>query len=425
MASTIKFSHDAMRAQNGHIDREHGEPKNKEIDPERTKLNYSFPMEHAGLKPFQYYKKLIGEKYLYGRGTKREKDAVTGFGWIVTLPSELAGSQQKERAFFEGVFNFIAEPYGRENVINNSVHYDEGGLPHIHVIVCPVTKLDHDVVQYKTRRTKQAVKLASGRYEYKHIHVDAKGKPVDENNPDTWVKLNNYARMSDYYNEKVDCNSVLNPIELRNFHQDLQNYLFHNSIEGKIITGKTGTNFTVQELKDFTAKTGLTINDVREMMVDNTSLLQSFVERVDRVTQLEEILQKKDVTIESMKEELLSKERSIDRTDRSAELAAKDEKIRELSRDISEKDQELSKATLRTAEMEKKLAEKEQFIEAILKDLQHAQARVTELEKQNDVVLSQSNKTTGWGTENSGWGKETSGWGTRTHSIDIDEEKTW
>ena len=88
MASTMKFTHAAMSDQNGHVDREHDQPSNKQIDPKRTHLNYSFPMDHGDLKPFEYYKQLVGEKYLYGRGTRREKEAITGFGWIVTLPKE-------------------------------------------------------------------------------------------------------------------------------------------------------------------------------------------------------------------------------------------------------------------------------------------------------------------------------------------------
>lgn len=425
MASTMKFTHAAMSDQNGHVDREHDQPSNKQIDPKRTHLNYSFPMDHGDLKPFEYYKQLVGEKYLYGRGTRREKEAITGFGWIVTLPKELEGNPEKERAFFEGAYNFIADRYGRENVINNSVHYDEGGLPHLHVIVCPVTRLDHDVVQYKTKRTKQAVKLASGRYEYKYIHVDKNGKQVDENNPDTWVKLNNYARMSDYYDEKVDCNSVLNPIELRNFHKDLQNYLTENGIEGKVITGKTGTNFTVKELKEFTAKTGLHLDEVKDMMQDNKSLLQSFVEKDARVVQLEEAVHQKDAVIEALKEEILSRDKAIDRMDRSEEIShKKDEQIRDLTHTISEKDQELSRAADRNAELEKKLAEMEKTIEAKQGELERAQSRVEELEKQKTVEVSQTDRTQGWGQSTSSWGdRSQSGWGTKTTSIE--EEKTW
>ena len=425
MASTKKFTHDAMSDQNGHVDREHDHPSNTDIDPERTHLNYSFSMSHDGMKPFQYYKQRIGEVYMYGRGTKREKEAVTGCGWIITLPKEIYGDPEKEKAFFKGVYDFIANRYGEENIINNSVHYDEGGLPHIHVIFSPVTKLDHDVVQYKTKRTKQAVKLESGRYEYKYIHVDKNSRPVDENNPETWIKLNNYARMTEYYDEKVDCNTVLNPIELRHFHPDLQQYLTENHIEGKVVTGKTGTNFTVKELKEFTAKTGLHLDEVKDMMQDDKSLLQSFVEKDARVIQLEESLHQKDAVIEALKEEILSRDKAIDRMDRSEEIShKKDEQIRDLTHTISEKDQELSKASERNTELEKKLADMEKTLEAKQGELERTQARVEELETQKPVEVSQTDKTQGWGQSTSSWGdKSQSGWGTKTTSIE--EEKTW
>lgn len=425
MASTKKFTHSAMSDQNGHVDREHDQPSNTDIDPERTHLNYSFPMSHDGIKPYQYYKQRIGEVYMYGRGSRREKEAVTGCGWIVTLPKEIYGDSEKEKAFFKGVYEFIENRYGKENIINNSVHYDEGGLPHIHVIFSPVTKLDHEVVQYKTKRTNQAVKLESGRYEYKYIHVDKNGRPVDEKNPDTWVKLNNYARMSDYYDEKVDCNSVLNKIELRNFHPDLQKYLTENGIEGKVVTGKTGTNFTVKELKEFTAKTGLHLDEVKEMMQDDKSLLQSFVEKDARVVQLEEAVHQKDAVIEALKEEILSRDKTIDRMDRSEEIShKKDEQIRDLTHTISEKNKELARATDRNAELEKKLAEMEKTIEAKQGELERAQSRVEELEKQKTVEVSQTDRTQGWGQSTSSWGdRSQSGWGTKTTSIE--EEKTW
>ena len=425
MASSMKFTHDAICNQNGHIDREHDNPSNAEIDPERTHLNYSFPMTYDGKRPFEYYKQRVGEVYMYGRGTKREKEAITGCGWIVTLPKELYGDPVKERAFFQGCYDFIADRYGRENIINNAVHYDEGGLPHIHVIFSPVTKLDHDMVQFKTKRTTQAVKLESGRWEYKHIHVDTNGKPVNENDPTTWVPLNNYARMSDYYDEKVDCNSVLNKIELRNFHPDLQKYLTEHGIEGKVVTGKTGTNFTVKELKEFTAKTGMYLDEVKDMMQDDKSLLESFVESDAKVSKLEELLHEKDVVIESLQKEILSRDIAMDRMDRSDEISHKDEQIQSLSHSPSAKTQELSQATDRNAELERKLAEMEKSIEAKQAELDRAKTRVEELEKEKTVESSQSDRTQGWGQSSSSWGDKSqqSGWGTKSTSFE--EEKTW
>lgn len=347
MASTKKFTHDAMSSQNGHIDREHDSPKNPDIDPKRTHLNYSFPTIHDDQKPFEYYKNRISEVYMYGRyghGTeKREKAAITGCGWIVTLPKELYGSPEKEKAFFQGVYDFISSRYGEENIINNSVHYDEGGLPHIHVIFAPITTLNPDLVQYKTRRTKQAIKLPSGRYEYRFIHVDKNGKAAKEDDPSTWVRINNYDHKTERYKDnpfKVDCNSVINPIELKHFHPDLQQYLTDHGIEGKVVTGKTGTNFSVKELKDFTKKTGLRIDDVKAMLQDGESILQAFAESQEKIVHLTQELHEKSQKIESLSMDLSTKKTEIKALNQSIEKMKT--QITELKKSVETKKQESS-----------------------------------------------------------------------------------
>lgn len=389
MASVTKLTHAAICNQNGHIDREHANPKNTDIDPERTHLNYSFPMLHDGTRPFEYYKQRIGEVYLYGRGSQREKESITGCSWVVSLPKELCGDAAKEKAFFQGTYDFISERYGKENIINNAVHYDEAGLPHIHVIFTPVTKLDHDIVRYKTKRTQHAEKIASGRYEYTYIHVDKNGKPADENNPETWVKLNNYARMSDYYDEKIDCNSVLNKIELKKFHSDLQQYLCDHGIEGKVLTGKTGTNFTVKELKEFTSTTGLHLDEVKEMMQENQSLLQSYVEKDAHTIQINQLLHEKDAIIQSLQDKLLEKDCKLD----------------QLTQSDFEKAQKIAQLTKNTSDLEKKISEMERSM---------AEIKSTELLRQNPDQT--------WGHASRGKNSQ-SGWNGKTNIYD--EEKTW
>ena len=279
MASIEKFTHDAICSQHRHIDRQCRSPSNKDIDTARTHLNYSFQMDHNGLSPFNYYKQLIDAKYLYGRGTQRERTAITGCGWVVTLPQELRGNPDQEHAFFQGVFDFICERYGERNIINNAVHYDEGGMPHIHVLFVPVTALDHEVVQHKTKKTDHAVRLESGRYEFSYkFLLDEQGEKI---------KIKNYSKKTDSYDEKIDANTVINKAELQHFHTDLQQYLIQHGIAGKVVTGKTGTNFSVKELKEFTASTGLHLNEVRELQ-QGESILQNIVDHDQQITKLEE-----------------------------------------------------------------------------------------------------------------------------------------
>lgn len=394
MASIKKFTHDAMSDQNRHITREHEKPGNRDIDPEKSHLNYSFPMEYDGKKPFQYYKQRIGEVYQFGRGTKREKKTITGCGWIVTLPKELYGDRNKEKIFFQGVYNFIADRYGRENIISNAVHYDEAGLPHIHIIFIPITKLDHNFVQFKTKQTKNGIQLASGRWEYKHIHVDRTGKPVDENDPSTWIKLNNYAKMSDYYDEKIDCNSVINAIELKHFHKDLQAYLTSRGIEGTVITGNTGTNYSVKELKTFTQNTGLHLDNVRNLQTEK-SILESYIKCQQKITELEQVLREKDLTIDALQDEIIASYSSSELLHKEQELSISNDYATALEEKISSLEKNLN---------EKKVA------------LENAKNRIRELEAEKITTTEHE-----WGHQKATWGeKSQSDWG---KNITINEKE--
>ncbi len=326
MASLDKFNNDAMCNILRHNQRMISSSNNGDIDPDRTKMNYSFPLDHNGLTDYKYYQKVLGESYLYGRGTKREADAITGCGWVVTLPSELYGFPDKEKAFFKGCFDFISNRYGIENIVNNAIHYDEAGLPHIHVVFCPVTELNHDIAQHKTVRTKQYMRLNSGRYEPKYnFRLDAAGEKI---------KLKNYARLTDYYDKKIDSNTVVNPSELKHFGPDLQQYLDSHGIEGKVVNGSTsslGVNFSVKELKEFTKNTGLKLNDVKEILNDKT-LVESLVEKNEKIAQLENLIRDMDF---SFHEKISELQKNL--IDKNHELKEAHEKIKELERAQTER----------------------------------------------------------------------------------------
>lgn len=385
MASIQKFTHSAMSKMLRHNDRTVKDPSNTSIDKNRSHLNYSFPLSHGESSDYEYYKHLAGEKYLYGRGSAREENAITGCGWVVTLPKELLGQPEKEAAFFNGVFSFISERYGKENILNNAVHYDEAGLPHIHVIFCPVTKLDHDIVHFKTKKTTKVEKLASGRYEYTYrFKYDESGEKIP---------LKNYAKMSDYYDEKIDCNSVMNKVELRNFHPDLQHYLQAHGIEGAVITGKTGgVNFSVRELKEFTEKTGLHLDDVKDIQ-KGKSLLESYIEQNTKIQNLEQMILEKDTQLEMLQHETI------------------------------EKDQALTQTNQYTQFIEKKLSELEQKLNEKQNELDLAKKRILELEKEKIIHSTKTDSNSGWGHASSGWGEHSqSGWG---NLVSDQSEKTW
>lgn len=56
-------------------------------------------------------------------------------GWVVTAPKDLPEAEHE--TFFKLCYDFIAEKYGRENIIAANVHNDEA-QPHIHISFIPI-----------------------------------------------------------------------------------------------------------------------------------------------------------------------------------------------------------------------------------------------------------------------------------------------
>lgn len=188
MASVEKYEMSAVVNQLRHNERTVQTPSNKDIDKERTALNYILSPDR-GIASYDYFKQRKSELYCYNRS-----DVKVMAGWIVTAPKDLSVSLHKD--FFKESYNFMAERYHEENVVSAVVHMDESGMPHLHFYFIPAVE------------------------DLKHG------------------------------GEKICANNILNPKELRNFHPDLQRYLRAKGIDAKVINGATaGGNRTVKELK--------------------------------------------------------------------------------------------------------------------------------------------------------------------------------
>ena len=98
---------------------------NEDIDPERSKNNYTVLGFHTGTRAVEFF---------FGRRVKEldeihppkriRKDRVTRIGFCLTVPEGLPPSQ--ERAFFRMAHEEIARTCGgRDNVTNGYVHVDE------------------------------------------------------------------------------------------------------------------------------------------------------------------------------------------------------------------------------------------------------------------------------------------------------------
>ena len=192
MASVKKFAENEVQYQLRHNQRTIKHSSNHQIDPERLEQDYVLSPDR-GMTEYDYFQQRKSELYCYNRS-----DVKVMAGWIVTAPQDLDPARYDD--FFCASYDFMANRYGEENVVQAIVHDDEGGQPHLHFCFIPVEEdLKHE---------------------------------------------------QDY---KICANDVLDRRELRNFHPDLQRYLNEHGLEdAHVMTGVTkrqGGNRTVAQLK--------------------------------------------------------------------------------------------------------------------------------------------------------------------------------
>ena len=112
---------------------------NPDIDRERIGQNYDL---HTGDRDINYNHVVKDRlKAGYASETAIRKDAVTMVGVLVSSDreffSKLTLEQQKQ--FFQTAYDYVAERYGRENIVSARVHMDET-TPHMHLHLVPLTK---------------------------------------------------------------------------------------------------------------------------------------------------------------------------------------------------------------------------------------------------------------------------------------------
>lgn len=64
-----------------------------------------------------------------------QKNADSLCSWVITAPKDLPTEEQAD--FFKNSYDFVAEKYGRDNIISADVHNDEA-QPHIHISFIPI-----------------------------------------------------------------------------------------------------------------------------------------------------------------------------------------------------------------------------------------------------------------------------------------------
>lgn len=132
--------------------------KNTEIQRDRSHENHEMapyihiPQEiqynhREDIYKLQYakYKEWISSMYIYGK-----KDVNVLVSTIIDLPKELTEAPEQEKlAFWHHTIDFFGHRYADSPCISACVHKDEGGREHMHYIMIPAVKIDHEAIMKK------------------------------------------------------------------------------------------------------------------------------------------------------------------------------------------------------------------------------------------------------------------------------------
>lgn len=149
-----------MKGLSIHLDRKTLNHSNKDIDVERSHLNYDLCQKDGDT--LSRLRDRLDEVYCMER-----KDVKACCEWIVTLPENLKELPENEqREFFEKTYEFLVNRYGGEkNVISANVHMDET-TAHMHFDFVPV------VWDEKKQREKVSAKEVLTRKDLQSFHQD-------------------------------------------------------------------------------------------------------------------------------------------------------------------------------------------------------------------------------------------------------------
>lgn len=389
---------------------------NVDIDFQWSNLNYTIPCNTEGLTDLQYYKKIVRESYVYGRGSQREADAVTCCSWVVTLPKEISDygtiskerplriNPEKETAFFQGVYDFIQDRYA--TCFHAVIHYDEAGQPHGHFFLVPRVAIDHELIRNKTKKTHIAEKLPSGRWQYKvKLCEDSKGNVIP---------LSNYAKASDSYEWKISAADVFCKAELQNWHKDLSDYLRCLQIPGAdyVCNGKTaGKNISVKSMKELKTLTGLSIEELKALQL-NRDQLQKIIATKDRnLIQLLRQMQQKENELTELHRQMEMKDRVI---------YEKDNRIQSLVKDSLSHEEQLihmKECIMHTTEQNEQLRTRCEQYQKELEEMRE----YTENRNLSQIEITEDAQSS-W-RQNKAWGKELA-WGNQERNYEIEKERS-
>ena len=137
VARMVKYKSGNLGGAYRHNERVFEKHSNKDIDPERSHLNYELTDRDRSIPYDRQIKQYVNDNKLSKRAIR--KDAVLCNEWIITSDKTFFEnmSQEQTKEFFETAKNFFAERYGEQNIAYAMVHLDES-TPHMHLGLVPM-----------------------------------------------------------------------------------------------------------------------------------------------------------------------------------------------------------------------------------------------------------------------------------------------
>lgn len=130
-----KFKNADLQGIQKHNQRQAKNSSNKDIDPERTKLNYDL-VNQEKIK----YESAIKSKIAERVKRKTRDNSVVLCEFLISASPEYMQqlSPEEQKRYFQTSLEHIQEKYGQQNVLYASVHMDEAN-PHMHLGITPIT----------------------------------------------------------------------------------------------------------------------------------------------------------------------------------------------------------------------------------------------------------------------------------------------
>lgn len=130
-----KFKSADLQGIQKHNQRQGKNSSNKDIDPDRTKMNYDL-VNQENIRYEKVVKSQIAERV---KRKPRDNSVVLCEFLISASPEYMQQlSPEEQKRYFQTSLEHIQEKYGQQNVLYASVHMDEAN-PHMHLGITPIT----------------------------------------------------------------------------------------------------------------------------------------------------------------------------------------------------------------------------------------------------------------------------------------------